>query len=205
MDELTNKKNMALWVAHSLFDRGKTSGTSANISFLHQGKIYISASGSCFGTLKEDDLIPVPCDEESKLSGRKPSKELRLHQILYQKNPGAGAVIHTHGPYAVLWSCLPHDNTENVLPAYTPYLQMKLGRVPLVPYGPPGSEELFQNMEQVAAGEKGFLLKNHGAIVSGTNLLQAFECLEELEQSAFTAWMLYEKRADRLETLISRR
>ena len=39
MDEILKKKlEDAVWVAHSLFERGKTSGSSANMSFLHNGK-----------------------------------------------------------------------------------------------------------------------------------------------------------------------
>ncbi len=202
MDELTEKKKDAVWIAHSLFNRGKTSGTSANISFLHEGNVYISASGSCFGTLKAEDLVLAPLEGTGEFSEKRPSKELRLHQILYHLNPEMRAVIHTHGPYAVLWSCLSHHDPENVMPVYTPYLEMKLGRIPIVPYAPPGSEELFRNMEQTAQGARGVLLKNHGAVVAGRNLMNAFECLEELEQSAFTAWMLYGRQADRLEELI---
>ena len=55
MDEILKKKlEDAVWVAHSLFERGKTSGSSANMSFLHNGNVYITASGTCFGTLTED-------------------------------------------------------------------------------------------------------------------------------------------------------
>lgn len=49
--ELKQKLEDAVWAAHSLFERGKTSGSSANMSFAHDGKIYVSASGTCFGTL----------------------------------------------------------------------------------------------------------------------------------------------------------
>ena len=57
MDEILKKKlEDAVWVAHSLFERGKTSGSSANMSFLHDGNVYITASGTCFGTLTADDF-----------------------------------------------------------------------------------------------------------------------------------------------------
>ena len=42
--ELEQKLKDAVWAAHSLFERGKTSGSSANMSFYHDGKIYVSAS-----------------------------------------------------------------------------------------------------------------------------------------------------------------
>lgn len=55
--ELEQKLEDAVWAAHSLFERGKTSGSSANMSFYHDGKIYVSASGTCFGTLTKDDFF----------------------------------------------------------------------------------------------------------------------------------------------------
>ena len=52
--ELEQKLEDAVWAARSLFERGKTSGSSANMSFYHEGKIYVSASGTCFGTLTKN-------------------------------------------------------------------------------------------------------------------------------------------------------
>ncbi len=98
------------------------------------------------------------------------------------------AVIHTHSFYATLWSCAVHKNRTDCIPQYTPYLKMKLGTVGLVPYGKPGSEELFPAFRQCVSGSDGFLLENHGPIVGGKNLLDAFYCLEELEESARMAW-----------------
>ena len=36
--ELEQKLEDAVWAARSLFERGKTSGSSANMSFYHEGK-----------------------------------------------------------------------------------------------------------------------------------------------------------------------
>ena len=54
--ELAQKLEDAVWIGRSLFERGKTSGSSANMSFFHNGTMYISQSGSCFGTLKADEF-----------------------------------------------------------------------------------------------------------------------------------------------------
>ena len=195
---LKSKKQEAVWTAHTLFDRGKTNGTSANISFLDEGVIYISRSGSCFGLLTEADLLAVPLEAETALftGVHKPSKELTLHRLLYQAHPEVQAVIHTHAPYATLWSCLPHENIRNVIPAYTPYLKMKLGNVVAVPYAKPGSKELFTAFKNCLGPETGYLLSHHGPIVGGKDMLHAFECLEELEQSAFIAWNLFSSKTD---------
>lgn len=191
MDTALEKKlKDAVWTAHSLFERGKTSGSSANMSFRHNSQIYISASGSCFGTMKEEDFAVISMDG-ALLSEKKPSKELPLHLALYEKSPDIGAVIHTHSTYSVLWSFVPADTEQDCIPSHTPYLKMKLGTVGLVPYEKPGSEALFSAFRERAAASDGYLLKNHGPVVPGKNIMDAFYCLEELEESARIAWELY--------------
>ena len=175
----------ACWIGKSLFDRGKTAGSSANLSFLYQGKVWITASGQCFGRLTEESFAVTDLDG-NVLNGKKPSKELPLHLAMYKKAGSAvQAVIHTHSFYSVLWSCLPHgDSEDDVVPSYTPYLSMKLGKIRLVPYHRPGSEELFAAFRERAGEGNGYLLANHGPVVGGETLMEAFYGLEELEESA---------------------
>lgn len=190
MDLVLQKKiEDTLWVAHTLFDRGKATGSSANISFFHDEKIYISASGTCFGTLKADDFSVVTMDG-THVEGKNASKELPLHIQMYQKDEMIQAVIHTHSFYATLWSCLGHENKVDCIPEYTPYLKMKLGTVGLIPYGKPGSEALFGAFAERIGFSDGFLLANHGPVVGGKDMMDAFYCLEELEESARIAWEL---------------
>jgi ribulose-5-phosphate 4-epimerase/fuculose-1-phosphate aldolase len=179
----------AIRVASSLFARGKTSGASGNLSFLHDGSVYISASGSCFGTLSEEDFSRVSLDG-ALLSGRKPSRELPLHLSLYRGRENAAAVLHTHSPYATLWSCMEHDPADAV-PDHTPYLRMRVGRVALVPYAPPGSPELFSLFDRCMTDDvRCYLLAHHGSIVVGESLSSVFFDLEELEDSARIAYFL---------------
>lgn len=187
---LEEKLKAALWTAHSLFDRGKTTGSSANMSFRHNDKIYISASGSCFGTMKNEDFTTINLDG-TFLSEKKPSKEWPLHLALYHKSPEIGAVIHTHSTYSVLWSFIPASCEYDCIPDYTPYLRMKLGSVGLIPYEKPGSELLFSAFGERIHKSDGFLLKNHGPVVPGKNIMEAFYNLEELEETARIAWELH--------------
>ncbi len=188
--KLEQKLEQAVWAAHSLFERGKTAGSSANMSFRHEGKIYITASGSCFGTLRAEDFAVVSMDG-TPLGERKPSKEWPLHLALFEKSPEIGAVIHTHSSYSVLWSFVPGLPEQDCIPDHTPYLKMKLGTVGTVPYEKPGSQALFDAFRQRVAQSDGFLLKNHGPVVPGKDVMDAFYCLEELEESARIAWELF--------------
>lgn len=189
--ELQQMLSDACWIGKSLFERNKTSGSSANMSFRYQDHIYITAGGGCFGRLTADSFAVTDLDGVAQ-NDRKPSKELPLHLAMYQKsgNP-IGAVIHVHSFYATLWSCLPHEeDRDDVIPSYTPYLGMKLGKVRLVPYAKPGSEELFSAFRERMGEENGYLLAHHGPVTGGVSLLDAFYGLEELEESARIAWEL---------------
>lgn len=189
--ELAGMLADACWIGKSLFERNKTSGSSANMSFLYENRVYITAGGGCFGRLTEDSFA-ITDPEGKSLNGKKPSKELPLHLAMYKKSgEEVKAVIHTHSFYATLWSCLSHEGREDdVIPSYTPYLDMKLGKIRLVPYGKPGSEALFDAFRKRTSKENGYLLSNHGPVVGGKSLLDAFYGLEELEESARIAWEL---------------
>ena len=185
--ELQEKLQDACWAAHTLFNRNKATGSSANMSFVHQGHIFITASGTCFGRLKPEDFTELDM-EGNLISGRKASKEFPLHQGFYKKSANIGAVIHTHSYYGTLWSCLSHENDVDIVPRYTPYLKMKVGNVGLVPYAAPGSKELFAAFEKAIEKSDAFLLANHGPVVPGKSILEAFYGLEELEDSCRIAW-----------------
>ena len=194
--ELERKQSEAVWVCRSLFERAKVSGSSANMSFRHEDRIYITRSGSCFGTMEAADFVALSLDGQTygNEKGRyemKPSKEWPLHLALFQKSADIGAVIHTHSLYSVLWSFLPAASEEDCIPARTPYLKMKLGTVGLIPYEKPGSEELFAAFRQRLDKSDGFLLKQHGPVVPGKSIMDAFYSLEELEESARVAWELH--------------
>lgn len=193
--ELEEKLEAAIWAAHSLFARGKTSGSSANMSFRHNDRIYITASGSCFGTMKKSDFTAISTDG-SLLSEKKPSKEWPLHLALFEKSPHIGAVIHTHSTYSVLWSFIPSLQEHDCVPSHTPYLKIKLGTVGLIPYEKPGSEELFRAFRERVNASDGYILKNHGPVVPGKTVMDAFCSLEELEESAHIAWELYRAGLD---------
>lgn len=195
MLSLEQKFEDAIWIGKTLFDRNKATGSSANLSFLHEGKIYITGSGTCFGNLTRDDFSVTNMEGEH-LEGIKPSKELPLHKILYDKSSSIQAVIHTHSFYSTLWSCLKHDNEKDIIPEYTPYLRMKIGSIGLIPYGKPGSKKLFTSFAERVHDSDGYILQNHGPVVGGNDLMSAFFNLEELEESARIAWELRNERAN---------
>ncbi|WP_040907587.1 class II aldolase/adducin family protein [Youngiibacter fragilis] len=200
MDDVLDKKlEDAVWIARTLSATGKVTGSTANMSFRHGKSIFITGTGTSFSRLCPEDFAEVS-PEGDVMGPVKPSKELTLHSMLYSNDDSIQAVIHTHSFYSTLWSCLEHPDASDVIPEYTPYLKMKLGRIVLVPYGKPGSSELFAFFRDSLTETKGYLLQNHGPIVGHSDLLSAYYALEELEESARIAWHLRGEQAKRIQT-----
>ncbi|HID4133852.1 TPA: aldolase [Pluralibacter gergoviae] len=168
----------------SFFQRGYATGSAGNLSvLLADGTLLATPTGSCLGELAPERLSKVTLSGEW-LSGDKPSKEIAFHRELYLNNPQCRAVVHLHCHYLTALSCLEGLDTQNCIRPFTPYVVMRVGDVPVVPYYKPGDIRLAQELARRAGGHRAFLLANHGPVVTGTSLRQAADNLEELEETA---------------------
>jgi ribulose-5-phosphate 4-epimerase/fuculose-1-phosphate aldolase len=117
---------------------------------------------------------------------------------MYGARPGSGAVVHLHSTHSVAVSCLDGIDHANCLPPITAYYAMRIGRLPLVPYYPPGDETLAEAVGALAGKHHAVLLANHGPVVAGTSLSAAQDAIEELEETAKLFLLL---RGERLRLL----
>jgi ribulose-5-phosphate 4-epimerase/fuculose-1-phosphate aldolase len=173
----------------SLFDRRYTCGGSGNMSVRVPDGVLVTPTNSCLGRLERGRISKL--DGEGRLvSGDPPSKEWVLHLAVYRARPSCAAVVHLHSPYAVAVSCLNGLNPDNVLPPITPYFVMRIGRLPLVPYHPPGDPGLAEAAGRLAAKCRGILLAHHGTVAAGKDIDDAVYNAEELEETARLFLML---------------
>ena len=168
----------------SLFERGLTAGSSGNISVRFAGGMLATPTNSCLGFLKVEDLSHLNAAGEP-IDGAMPTKELPLHQAIYAARPSAQAVVHLHSTYATLMSCLEDVDPADAIPPITPYIVMRVGRVPVLhPYIRPGSADIVPIVMAAAPKHAAFLLANHGPVVAGLTLESAVFAAEELEEAA---------------------
>lgn len=169
--------------ARSLFERRYTSGSSGNISVKLPDGMLITPTNSCLGRLDPDAISKVDL-QGSHVSGDKPSKEAFLHLAMYDQRPQEESVVHLHSTWSVAVSCLREIDPRDVLPPITAYYVMRVGRLPLVEYFPPGDELLAEAVRQQASAAHCVLLANHGPLVAGKSLVSAVNAIEELEETA---------------------
>lgn len=171
-------------LARSLFERGLTPGSSGNLSArTSDGGFLMTPTNASLGDLDPSKLAKL--DENGcHVSGDKPTKEAFLHLAFYRKQPRCEAVTHLHSTYCVCLSCLADNDPDNMVPALTPYVQMRVGRVARVPYFRPGDPRLGGEIEKLALRYNGVIIANHGPVVSGKSLRDSVFAMEELEEAA---------------------
>ncbi len=167
----------------SLFERGLTFGSAGNISARLDDGWLMTPTNVSLGRLDPARLSKL--DATGKLvSGDPPTKETFLHRAMYEERQQAGAVVHLHSTYSVAVSVLADVDAANVLPPITADYVMRVGRLPLVPYHPPGDLGLAEAVRKLAGKHHAVLLANHGPVVAGSSLDAAANAIEELEETA---------------------
>lgn len=168
----------------SLFNRGLTFGSTGNISVaLPDGGWLMTPTNASLGDLDPARLSKIDAGGRH-VGGDKPTKEAFLHRVMYGERADARAVVHLHSTYSVAVSCLDGLDCANCLPPLTAYYVMRVGRLPLASYYPPGDESLAEAVRLHAKDHHAVLLANHGPVVAGASLEQATYATEELEETA---------------------
>lgn len=174
----------------SLFQRGLTFGSTGNISVgLPDGGWLMTPTNASLGDLDPAKLSKIDANG-NHVGGDKPTKEAFLHRVMYRQRPTCEAVVHLHSTHSVAVSCLHGVDEHDCLPPLTAYYIMRVGRLPLVPYYPPGDESLALAVEKLAEKNHAVLLANHGPVVAGKSLEDAMNATEELEETAKLFLML---------------
>jgi ribulose-5-phosphate 4-epimerase/fuculose-1-phosphate aldolase len=170
-------------LSRSLFERGFSVGSAGNISLAVADGYLMTPTNFCLGTLKPERISKLDAGWKH-VGGDAPSKELPLHRAFYETRAGTGAVVHLHSTYATAFSCLTELDADDCVPPLTPYVTMRVGKVKLLPYLPPGDAGLGDFIRALNGAYAAVLLANHGPVVAGRDLTATVYAAEELEETA---------------------
>ena len=154
-----------------LRDAGLVAATEGNLSVRIGDALLITPAGRRKDELAAEDLLVVPLDPGDSQAfgeGARPSSDVAIHRAAYVARPDVGAVVHAHLPASMALTLA----GEIPDPAALPETQLFLGRLPFVPFGAPGSEELAARVaDALSAGASpmptAVLLERHGAVAVG--------------------------------------
>lgn len=160
-----------------------TTTSGGNISLREEdGAIWITPAGVDKGNLRREDIVCVRPD--GSVEGRhRPSSELPFHRKIYEARSDLRAIVHAHAVALVAFSIT--RQVPNTLLFHQAW--RVCGQVAFVPYALPGSDKLGERIARAfAAGADCAVLENHGVVVGGRDLQQAFQRFETLEFVAKT-------------------
>ncbi|CAM4090811.1 L-fuculose-phosphate aldolase [Mesobacillus thioparans] len=168
---------------------GLTKGTGGNISIFNKEKqlVAISPSGIDYFETKPEDVTIIDLDGKIIDGSKKPSSELDMHLIFYQRREDIGALVHTHSSYAKTIATLGWD-----IPPVSYLVAFAGPNVRCAPYATFGTKELAEKAFEGMVDRRAVLLANHGLIAGAHNIETAFTVAEEIE---FCAQIFYQAKA----------
>ncbi len=166
-----------------IYKRGLTTTSGGNISMIDEsGDIWITPSAIDKGTLKPSDIICVKKDGNI-LGPHKPSSEFPFHRAIYEMRPDIRAIVHAHPPALVSFSIVRKTPDTSILAQ----AQHVCGPVGYSGYELPGSEALGKLVgQEFAKGYKAIIMENHGTVLGGSDMDDAYSRFETLEFCART-------------------
>jgi L-fuculose-phosphate aldolase len=154
---------------------GLVVGTSGNVSARVGDTVLVTPSGVPYDRLGPRDAVGVDLDGHQLFGALQPTSELPMHLAVY-RDTDAAAIVHTHAVHATAVSTLVDE-----LPAIHYMTGALGGPVRVADYALYGTDELADTMLRALRERTGCLLRNHGTVVYGETLDQAYDRTAQLE------------------------
>ncbi len=176
-EECAARRDM-ITLIHRSYRQGLFNATHGTYSVrLSDGSFLITPFGHDRAYLQEEDLVRIKGG--MKEQGKIPSRAVKFHEAIYQKHPDIGAILLAHPLHVMAFAV-----TDTPFDARTiPESYILLREIAKEPF-----EGIYMNPEMAA--EKfskrvpAVIYKNDCVVVTGQNLLQAFDRLEVAEATA---------------------
>lgn len=171
-------------VAHfmrRLYKHGLTTTSGGNISMrISADLILITPSATDKGRMRWKEVGIVNIFGENFTPHLKPSIETAMHLAIYKKKKEVLAIVHAHPVFASLFTAI----KAKINTSLTAEAKAILGDPLFVRYAVMGSSALAEVAAENILKSDILLLENHGILTTGSNLLQAFDKVEVLENAA---------------------
>jgi L-fuculose-phosphate aldolase len=164
-----------------LYKHALTTTSGGNISLRISEKIIlITPSATDKGRMKWKEVGIINISGENLTPHLKPSIETEMHLAIYRKKKDVLAIVHAHPVFASLFTAIKAKINTNL----TSEAKAILGDPLLVRYAVMGSRALAEVAAENILKSDVLLLENHGILTTGSNILQAFDKIEVLENAA---------------------
>jgi L-fuculose-phosphate aldolase len=168
-----------------IYGRNMTTTSGGNISIHDEnGDKWMTPARVDKGSLRRQDIVRI--GKDGAVEGlHPPSSENPFHLSIYAARPDIRAIIHAHPGALVSFSICSQEPDTRLFPE----AWNVCGKVAFARYEVPGSNQLGAKIAaEFSSGERPncVVLENHGVVVGGRDLAEAFQRFETLEFTAQT-------------------
>ena len=158
-------------------------GTAGNVSARSGDRVAITPTGAVLADLDAGEVSVLDLDSGELVEAElEPTSEVELHLGVYRRYD-AGAVVHTHAPWATALSCVLDE-----LPCVHYQMLLLGGPVRVAPYRTFGTPELAEAVLDALDGRTAALMANHGALNFAPAMDKALEAALLLEWACEVYW-----------------
>jgi len=155
---------------------------SGNASFRFHDEIWVTPTGCCADTLLVDDLVQCHIDGVIEEGA---SLDATLHIEVYQSNPKARAVLHSHGPHMIALSLSGDDFIPVDFEGQYYFPVVPVISIPYDDY----IEQAPSAVAQRLKNHKVAVVRGHGLYTCAETINLAYKWSCSVELSAKIAWL----------------
>ncbi|MCA9001095.1 MAG: class II aldolase/adducin family protein [Planctomycetes bacterium] len=190
-EEETRLRQSLCRIGALCYERGTIAAADGNLSAkLSDGTILITPTGAMKGFLQPEHMARIDSTGRVLDDGPKPSSEAAIHLVAYEERPEIQAIVHAHPPHAVALTVAEIDMQMPIIPE----IIVTIGGIPTAPLGTPGTAELPETIRKIIRCSDTVIMKNHGSVTLGANLMDAYKKLDMLEHTARILWLAHTAR-----------
>jgi L-fuculose-phosphate aldolase len=181
--QLEAQREQVADASRRLAAEGLVLGTAGNVSARGEDDLVaISPTGAVLEKLDPEQVSVIDLDGNLVDGELEPTSEVDLHLGVYSRY-GAGAVVHTHAPWATAIGCAVDE-----LPCVHYQMLLLGGSVRVAPYRTFGTPALAEAVLDALDGRTAALMANHGALNYASDAGAAVEAALLLEWACEVYW-----------------
>lgn len=149
------------------------------------------------GFMTAEDICLVNMDGVQLAGKRKRTSEVNTHLGIMKRQPKAKACVHAHPPHATAFAVASVEPPTCMIPE----AEVFLGKIAMAPYQTPGSPENAEAVGEIGVNNQAILMENHGVIVWGKDVEDAYWKMENVDAYCKTIWIASQLRGGQLKTI----
>jgi L-fuculose-phosphate aldolase len=183
---LTVLKERMCEIGRRLWVREYTDGNGGNITIRVGDNLALcTPTLICKGNMTPADMCLVDLDGKQLAGTRLRTSEALTHFGIMKRQPACKSCVHAHPPHATAFAIANVDIPSCLIPE----AEVFLGKIGVAKYRTPGTPANADEVGEVGKTHQAVLMQNHGVIVWGKDVEDAYWKMENIDSYCRTVWI----------------